>query len=127
MIEKQQVMNSSQSTLYGKHLLPSSTHVAPQTSESHSQNARQQLGDQLYKKIQPKHPEMAGKITGKQTHSIILYMLFVHRLMSLACAAGMLLGSLGDDLLRHLLQSPDDLSAKVAEAAEVIRQHTSNR
>ncbi|KAG9299628.1 hypothetical protein G9A89_020799 [Geosiphon pyriformis] len=59
---------------------------------------KQMLGEQLFFKISPRQPELAGKITG------------------------MLLEMDNGELL-HLLESPDALDNKVDEAVTVLKQH----
>ncbi|CAG8538776.1 7548_t:CDS:2 [Ambispora leptoticha] len=62
---------------------------------------KQMLGEQLFFKISPQQPELAGKITG------------------------MLLEMDNGELL-HLLESPEALDNKVNEAVTVLKQHAMN-
>ena len=59
---------------------------------------KQMLGERLFPLIQQEHPELAGKITG------------------------MLLEITNSELL-HMLESPESLKAKVAEAVAVLSAH----
>jgi len=58
---------------------------------------KQMLGEVIYMRIVPAHPELAGKITG------------------------MLLEMDNSELL-HLLESPDAMAAKVNEALSVLQE-----
>jgi polyadenylate-binding protein len=61
---------------------------------------KQMLGERLFPLVRAREPELAGKITG-------------------------MLIEMDNGEILHLLESPDSLAAKVDEALEVIRYHTS--
>jgi polyadenylate-binding protein len=68
-------------------------------SISNAQQRKNMIGEHLYTQVAGKQPALAGKITG------------------------MLLDGMEDSELLHLLETPTELDARIAEALDVLEQH----